>query len=66
MKYFIYFILALAIILIAYNITLIDLNNILGDKSIVPVSTVLAGLCSILILLILLVSKKISKKVHGK
>jgi len=66
MKYFIYFILALAIILIVYNITLIDFNNILGDKSIVPVSTVLAGLCSILILLILLVSKKISKKVHGK
>ncbi|MGV6830154.1 MAG: hypothetical protein ACWA5P_01155 [bacterium] len=66
MKYFIYLILALAIILIAYNITLIDFNNVLGDESIVPVSTVLAGLCSILILLILLVSKKISKKVHGK
>ena len=49
--------------LVIYNATQLDFNHLLdGDSSIAAVS-VLAGLCAILALGILLVSKRIASKV---
>ncbi|WP_347373771.1 hypothetical protein [Aequorivita sp. Q41] len=62
MKTFIYILIAIAAGLVIYNFTQLDFNNLFeGDSSIAAVS-VLAGLCAILALSILLVSKKIAAK----
>ncbi len=45
--------------LIIYNLTLIDFGKPFGKDSIVSAITILAGLCSMLILAILLTSQKI-------
>ncbi|MDP2687222.1 MAG: hypothetical protein Q8O62_08375 [Aequorivita sp.] len=63
MKYFIYILIAGAAALVIYNTTQLDFNDLLeGDSSIAAVS-ILAGLCAILALGILLVSKRIASKV---
>lgn len=62
MKIFIYILMALSLGLIIYNATLLDFDNLLeGDSSVAAIS-ILAGLCAILMLAILLVSKKIASK----
>lgn len=61
MKKFIYILIFLTITGIVYNLTQIDYDNVLGKDSIVGLITVVAGLCAILILSILLVSKKIEE-----
>ena len=66
MKVFIYILMVLAVILIAYNITMIDFNAPFKGDSIVAVITTVAGLCAILILTILLVSRKINNTVKKK
>jgi uncharacterized membrane protein YuzA (DUF378 family) len=53
-------------ILVIYNCTQIDYNDLFGKESIVAVITVVAGLCAILILAILLTSKKIQKTIKSK
>lgn len=63
MKIFIYILMVCAAGLVIYNATQLDFNHLLdGDSSIAAVS-VLAGLCAILALGILLVSKRIASKV---
>ncbi len=63
MKYFIYILIAGAAGLVIYNTTQLDFDHLLeGDSSIAAVS-ILAGLCAILALSILLVSKRIASKV---
>lgn len=63
MKIFIYILIGCAAALVVYNATQLDFNHLLdGDSSIAAVS-VLAGLCAILALGILLVSKQIASKV---
>lgn len=61
MKVFIYILILVSSSFVIYNLTQIDYANILGEESIVGVITVVAGLCAILVLSILLVSKKIEK-----
>jgi uncharacterized membrane protein YphA (DoxX/SURF4 family) len=56
----------LSIILVVYNITVIDFQNPFGDESIISAITILAGLCAILILAILLTSKKIAQTLKQK
>lgn len=53
----------LALALIAYNVTVIDFNDPLGEDSIIAVIGVVAALCAIVLLLILLTSRKIQKKI---
>lgn len=48
--------------LIVYNATLLDFDNLLGGDSSVAAISILAGLCAILMLGILLISKKIAAK----
>lgn len=62
MKIFIYILMALSGVLIAYNATQLDFDHLLEGDSSVAVISVLAGLCAILMLVILLVSKKIAAK----
>ena len=56
----------IAILLIGFNLTQVDFSNPFGDESIVAAITVLAGLCTILLLAILKVSKKIDDKFKNK
>lgn len=53
----------LALALIAYNVTIIDFSEPLGEESIIAVIGVVAALCAIVLLLILLTSANIQKKI---
>ncbi|NNJ88099.1 MAG: hypothetical protein HKP53_01745 [Eudoraea sp.] len=53
----------LALALIAYNSTIIDFADPLGEDSIIAVIGVVAALCAIVLLLILLTSRNIQKKI---
>ncbi|MCF6294962.1 MAG: hypothetical protein L3J25_04680 [Flavobacteriaceae bacterium] len=66
MKIFTYILLAIAIILVIYNLTKIDFNDPFNSESIIAFITVFAGLCVILLLAILRLSKKIEKIEKGK
>ena len=66
MKYLTYIIIILAVVLGVFNATKIDLNAPFEGESIVGVITLLASLCAIILMLILLVSKKIEQKIKGK
>lgn len=66
MKYFAYTIIVLAIALGVFNATKIDANAPFEGESIVAIITIVAALCAILLMLILLVSKRIEKKVKQR
>ncbi|MBN4047136.1 hypothetical protein JYU05_01165 [bacterium AH-315-P13] len=66
MKIFTYILSFVAAILVIYNITKIDFNDPFNSESIIAFITVFAGLCVILLLTILRVSKKIEKIEKGK
>lgn len=66
MKAFTYILSAIAAIFVIFNLTQIDFNAPFGDDSIVAVITVVAGLCAILLLTILRISKSIEKTVKKK
>lgn len=59
MKFFTYILSVIAVILVIYNFTEIDFNDPFNKESIVAVITVFAGLCVILLLSILRISKRI-------
>lgn len=66
MKYVIYTIIALASMLLIFNLTLLDFDNLfVGDSSIALIG-VFAALCTIVLMIILLVSKKIQQKAGAK
>ena len=62
MKIFIYIIMALALLLLGYNVTKINWTYPLQGDSSVALIGVLACACGILLLIILLLSKKIENK----
>jgi len=62
MKIFIYILLAIAIGLIAFNITLLDFNNLLQGDSLVALIGIIASLCAICILVIFRMAKSIDEK----
>ena len=59
MKLFIYILSIIAVILVIFNFTKIDFNDPFHNESIVAVITVIAGLCVLILLAILRISKKI-------
>jgi len=59
MKIYTYILPIIAAILVVYNFTKIDFNAPFDNESIIAVITILAGLCVILLLTILRISKKI-------
>jgi uncharacterized protein YhhL (DUF1145 family) len=66
MKIFTYILTAIAIVLVIYNITLINLEAPFQGESMSAFITILAGLCAVLLLQILRISKKIELKSKGK
>ncbi len=54
----------IAIALIAYNVTLLDFQNLLEGNSIIALIGIVASLCAIVLLLIYMTSKKIQKKIN--
>lgn len=56
----------LAIVLIAYNVTQLDFDNLFEGDSIVALIGIFAALCAIVLLLVFITSKKIEKKVGKK
>ncbi|GAA4276794.1 hypothetical protein [Aquimarina mytili] len=66
MKYFIYALIAIAAGLMIYNATHLDFDNILAEDSKTALIGVIAPACVILLMLILLVSRKIQQKKKGK
>ena len=56
----------LAILLVAYNATILDFENPLAGDSLIALIGVVAALCAIVLLLIFIASKKIEKKVGKK
>lgn len=53
----------LALLLIAYNVTLIDFQNPFEGNSTIALIGILASLCTIVLLLIFITSKKIKSKI---
>jgi len=64
MKYFIYFIIFLAVVFIGVSVFSLDLNALLEGDSANALIVILASLCVIILMSILLVSRTISRK-HG-
>ena len=53
----------LAAILIAYNTTLLDFDNLFEGDSLIAAIGIVASLCAIVLLLIFMTAKKIEEKV---
>jgi hypothetical protein len=62
MKTLIYTLLILSVSLLIFNATQLNFNDVLEGQSKIAIIGILASLCSILLLWILLVSKKIKEK----
>lgn len=62
MKIFTYIILALAIVLIGINVSMLDFKNLFEGDSLIALIGILAILCAIVILLIFNISKSIDNK----
>ncbi|QYJ68720.1 hypothetical protein [Flavobacterium litorale] len=62
MKIFIYILIALAVGLIIFNISLLDFNNLFEGNSLIALVGIVASLCAVCILLILRKAKSIDQK----
>ncbi|MBP2833244.1 hypothetical protein J8281_13705 [Aquimarina sp. U1-2] len=62
MNYFIYLLIAIATTLMIYNATHLDLDNILAKDSKTALIGMFASACAIILMCILLVSRKIQQK----
>ena len=58
----IYFFLIVAVLLFVFNLTKIDFQNLFSEDSKIGLAGVLACVCTILLLIILSISKKIKSK----
>jgi len=63
-KTFTVILIVLAILLIAYNVTMIDFNDPFEGNSIIALIGILAALCAIVLLLIFMTSRKIQDKIE--
>ena len=65
MKIFIYILMALSVAVIIYNFTLLNFNDLLEKESAISLIGILSAVIVIILLSILLISKKIDQK-HRK
>ena len=65
MKIFIYTLLAIAIGLIAFNVTLLDFDNLLQGNSMIALIGIIASLCAVCILIIFMMAKNIEEKTRN-
>lgn len=66
MKIFTIIICLIAIALIAFNVTQVNFNTPFQGESIVALITIVASLCVILMMAILIISKRIEQKVKNQ
>lgn len=62
MKIFIYILMALALFVIVYNLTLLDYSNFFGNANSLAFIGILSAACVLVLLGILLTSKAIARK----
>jgi hypothetical protein len=62
MKIFIYTLLAIAVGLIIFNITLLDFENLLEGNSLIALIGIIASMCAVCVLIIFKVAKNIDEK----
>ncbi|WP_297333724.1 hypothetical protein [Flavobacterium sp.] len=65
MKYFIYTLIAIAIGLIIFNITLLDFSNLFQGNSLIALIGIIASLCAVCILIIFRMAKSIEEKTRS-
>ncbi|MBT8260732.1 MAG: hypothetical protein KJN82_05420 [Bacteroidia bacterium] len=66
MRIFTYILTIIAIALIAFNITKLDFNNLFEGESKIAVITIVCGLCAIILLAIIRISRRIEEKAKNK
>lgn len=66
MKIFTYIIVVLAVILIGFNITMLDFKHLLEGDSLVALIGIIAILCAVVVLLIFRLSKSIDDKLKNQ
>ncbi|MFN8274893.1 MAG: hypothetical protein U0X58_08450 [Flavobacteriaceae bacterium] len=66
MKIFTNILLAIALALVIFNITLLDFSNLFGEKSMVALIGVVASFCAVCVLAIFKISKIIAEKTKGR
>lgn len=66
MKIFIYLLIALSTVVIAYNLTLLDFDDLLGKDSAISLIGIVCAACVIVLLSILLTSKEIDRRSKGR
>ncbi len=66
MRIFIYILIALSVIVIAYNVTVLNFNDLLDEDSAIALIGIICAACVIVLLSILLTSKAIDRKFKGK
>ena len=64
MKIFTYILIALAVALIIFNITLLDFSHLLQGNSLVALIGIVASLCAVCLLIIFRVAKNIEEKTN--
>lgn len=62
MKIFIYTLLAIAVGLIIFNITLLDFENLFEGNSLIALIGIIASMCAVCVLIIFKVAKNIDEK----
>lgn len=65
MKKLIYVLGALALVLVVFNLFQIDFADPFTGDSLIAIIGVVAGLCAVLLLIILLLAKKIHQRMRG-
>lgn len=65
MKYFIYTLIAIAMGLIIFNITLLDFSNPFQGNSLIALIGIIASLCAVCILIIFRMAKNIEEKTRS-
>jgi len=61
MKIISYILIVIAVLLIVFNTTYLDFSNLFAGQSLIALSTILAGLCVIVLMLLLQASEKYKK-----
>jgi len=64
MKIFMRILMVLSIGMVIFNATKVNWEDPLSDKSSIAVIGIMAALCAFLLLMLLMISKKISKKIN--
>ena len=66
MRTFTYLLSIIALVLIAFNVSKLDVDNLFEGESMIAVITIVSGLCAIILLTIIRISRRIDRKLRNK